>query len=160
MKFPADRPRSISGMVRHGWREIARIIPSTIEPQTSLNRSLVAEIIRRRNSRSAVLPLALLLLLLLLLSMGSKQDQEQEQEQEQEADLDLRLFSNKNSRFRVLLIGKRPGLSARRPREKALRQGYRFEHRLGFVDGFLKLGFRHRIVDPAAAGLHVRFAVF
>ena len=56
MKFPADRPRSISGMVRHGWREITRIIPSSFEPQTSLNHSLVAEIIRRCNSRSAALP--------------------------------------------------------------------------------------------------------
>ena len=83
-------------MVRHGWREITRIIPSSIEPQTSLNHSLVAEIIRRRNSRSAALPL-LLLLNFLLLSIGS--EQEQEQEQEQEADLDLRLFSEKNSGF-------------------------------------------------------------
>ena len=59
----------------------------------------MAEIIRRRNSRSAVLPLALLLLLLL------STNREQEQEQEQEAELELRLFSKKNSRFRVLLIG-------------------------------------------------------
>src|SRR4026207_945378 len=56
--------------------------------QTSLNHSLVAEMIRRCNSRSAPR-----LLFLILISIGSKQDQDQEQE----ADLDLRLFSVENS---------------------------------------------------------------
>ncbi|MEO8429058.1 MAG: peptide ABC transporter substrate-binding protein [Verrucomicrobiota bacterium] len=41
MKFTADRPRSISGMVRHVWREIARITTSTIERWSWLPRSRV-----------------------------------------------------------------------------------------------------------------------
>ena len=56
--------------------------------QTSLNHSLVAEMIRR-SIPDRLLPL------LLLISIGSKQDQGQEQE----ADLDLRLFSEEHSRF-------------------------------------------------------------
>ena len=40
-----------------------------------------------------------------------------------------------------------------------LSQGHGFDHGFSFVDGFLKFGFGDRIVDPAAAGLDVGFAV-
>ena len=42
---------------------------------------------------------------------------------------------------------------------KGFRQGDRLEHRFRLVDGFLKFRFGGRVVDPAAAGLHVGFAV-
>src|SRR5688572_22159198 len=40
-----------------------------------------------------------------------------------------------------------------------LRQRDRFEHRFGLVEGLLVFTFRSGVIDPAAARLHVGFAV-
>ena len=38
-------------------------------------------------------------------------------------------------------------------------EGHSLDHGLGFVDGFVELGLRHGVGDPAAAGLDVGFAI-
>src|SRR5207302_3161955 len=44
-------------------------------------------------------------------------------------------------------------------RRETFRQSDGLEHRFRFVHGLLKFRFRLGVVDPAAAGLHVGFAV-
>src|SRR5436190_13421238 len=43
---------------------------------------------------------------------------------------------------------------------EAFRQSHRFDHRLRFVHRLLVFAFGRGIIDPAAAGLYVSFAVF